>query len=175
MPTTVHLVKRLVARIDEVMFREWLGADVVLVPIPRHAPLRRGALWVPHRLADAMVDHGLGAEVRVLLRRINVVPKAAFSRSAAEGRLHRTHYESLLVEGMLTAPREVLLIDDVVATGATFYGAATLLQEAYPDALIRCFAAVQSVAIERFHDLFAPGTSQIRPKRNGTTWRRLMK
>jgi len=49
--------------------RELFAGNPCLVPAPSSFLLLKGALWVPLNLARALVNVGLGGQVRPLLRR----------------------------------------------------------------------------------------------------------
>ena len=42
------------------------------------------------------------------------------------------HYESISVQGILSEPEEILLVDDVVTRGVTLLGCANRLADAFP-------------------------------------------
>ncbi|MDQ3902584.1 MAG: hypothetical protein M3247_02875 [Thermoproteota archaeon] len=44
------------------------------------------------------------------------------------------------------APTEILLVDDVITRGATFFGAANRLKVAFPTSRIRAFAAMRTIS-----------------------------
>jgi predicted amidophosphoribosyltransferase len=54
------------------------------------------------------------------------------------------HLASLVLDGQLTNPEQVTLVDDVLTQGRTMIGCALLLHEAYPDAQIRAFAMIRT-------------------------------
>lgn len=144
------------------ILKDFFDAADVLVPIPSSRP------GSPHgscsgRLAEAMVEQGLGARAWGGLRRIRAVPKSA---AAAPGRRPAvlTHYLSLRVEPVESTPGDgrLLLIDDVVTRGRTLFAAATRLHEAFPGARIRAFALVRTLGFADGLDrLFDPCVGRI--------------
>lgn len=54
-------VGRLLAHPDGTAIRALFGPDVVLVPTPGSAPLKKNSLWVPQRICDALLRGGLAA------------------------------------------------------------------------------------------------------------------
>ncbi|MDG7031901.1 MAG: phosphoribosyltransferase, partial [Nitrososphaerota archaeon] len=50
------------------------------------------------------------------------------------------------VQGRLSEPESVLLIDDIITRGATLLGAANRLADAFPNARISAFAAMRTVS-----------------------------
>ncbi len=125
-------------------FPNFFGSDITLVPVPGHAPLAPGAISTPQRIAMALHENGLGAEVVPLLERRQRVQKSAFAAPHERPRA-RDHYESLAISPSLLRPRKVLLIDDFVTRGATLLGAAARIHTVLPDVEIRGFALVRSI------------------------------
>lgn len=129
-----------------------------LVPLPGHSLYREGALWPSLRIANALLDAGVGNHVCSCIRRVVPVPKSAWA-SPGERPTPRTHYESFRVEPQLIPPPEVLLVDDVVTRGSTMIGASARLMESFPELpRIRAFsiARTERVTLNRNADMFAP-------------------
>jgi adenine/guanine phosphoribosyltransferase-like PRPP-binding protein len=103
-------------------------------------------LWVPHRIAMAMVGMGFGKEVAPLLVRTRSVPKAHLARSSKDRSTVTDHYESMRVQTTLSEPGEIVLVDDVVTQGATLLGAANRLASAFPGTPIRAFAIMRTIS-----------------------------
>ena len=103
----------------------YAGTVDVVVPMPLHADKLRARGYNPSALLARPVARALGLPLRVdwLLRRRATRNQAGLSR---EARLHN-------VRGAFSAkpvhPRRVLLIDDVVTTGATLEAAANTLRD----------------------------------------------
>jgi hypothetical protein len=128
------------------IFGTFFSASPTLVPVPRSTLPTRDGLWVPDQLCHALRGQGLGAEVAPLLERSEPIPKAARSLSVDRPTASR-HYETLRARPGLSAPTEILLVDDVVTAGATLLGSASRLAEAFPDVPIRAFAAVRTISL----------------------------
>jgi predicted amidophosphoribosyltransferase len=109
-------------------FASFFQTNTVLVPIPKSSLMRHGTLWVPHRLATALVDCSLGKEVANILNRVRPVRKAAWSTPDSRP-LPQEHYESMEIQKTLSEPSDILLIDDIITRGATLLGAASRLAE----------------------------------------------
>ena len=78
-------------------------------------------------------------------------------------------YRTMGVTSMLTEPKEILLVDDVVTRGATFLGAASRLAEACPRAHIKAFAAMRTVSNENeLHNIIDPRKGNITQTTHGT-------
>jgi adenine/guanine phosphoribosyltransferase-like PRPP-binding protein len=129
-------------------------------------------LWVPERIAVAMVGVGIGKIVASCIVRVKPVPKAAFS-VPADRPTPLVHYESTVVQGLLSEPDEIVLVDDIVTRGATLLGVANRLADAYPKTFIRAFAAMRTISSpNEFEKEYDPckGTIELRPQ--GDTLRR---
>lgn len=150
----------------------FLSPDAVLVPVPKSALWKEGSLWVPDQLASSMVQVGLGGSVARLLVRTAAIPKAATSISSNRPTALR-HYQTLAVQKDLMPTPEIVLVDDVVTSGAALLGSANRLLETYPDTPIRGFAAIRTISDSLlFEKVTHPiaGTITLRP--NGLCLRR---
>jgi len=66
-------------------FLDFLGEDVVLVPVPRSAPFRsEDAAWPARRICETIASRRLSAGVEVLLERHTAVKKSALARKGTE-------------------------------------------------------------------------------------------
>jgi phosphoribosylpyrophosphate synthetase len=116
----------------------------VLVPATSTSLMKPDSLWVPLRIANALQEFGLGSQVSTCLRRTHPLPKAATSSSgnrpsAAE------QYASQEVQKLIDEPKSIVIVDDVVTTGATLVGSAKLLAEVFPQTKISAFASLRTV------------------------------
>ena len=76
-------------------------------------------------------------------------------------------FETVAVHGSIAdpPPEKFLLVDDIVTRGATLFGAANRLLEAFPKAQVRAFAAMRTVSVpSKFENMYDPqsGTTQYR-------------
>lgn len=142
--------------------------DVVCVPAPRsHMPIRDG-LWVPHRIASAISALGMARGCFACLKRTKSVPKAAYSPPAARPTV-QDHHSSLQVDSdvLLGKPTVILLVDDVVTTGATLLAGISRLKEVFTEATVLGFAAVRTISNpDEFSAFLEPriGTIELRGK-----------
>lgn len=157
---------------DELPFGSFFQPTMILVPTPKSTLMRPDTLWVPDRLARALVNIGLGSEVAQCLKRIKPVPKATLSEPS-ERPTAIQHYESMSIQGSLSQPDEIVLIDDIVTRGATLLGAANRLADAFPGTLIRAFAAMRTISNPaEFESWVRPCTGIIELRESGDTLRR---
>jgi hypothetical protein len=152
-------------------FPGFFGSEVMLVPVPGHAPLARGARLISGRIAGALTSAGLGAGVSELLARVELVPKSAFA-SPAERPKTDAHYRSIEVTSRLARPHRILLVDDVVTRGATLLGSASRLAEAFPGVDIRAFALLRPVTEGEISTIRQPCVGTIEMDELGACWRR---
>jgi hypothetical protein len=136
--------KEVKERITTLPFAHFFRGNPILVPIPKSSLMKPGTLWVPQRLANALVRNELGIAVEESLIRVVPLPKAATSSirpTVAE------HYSSLTiqVQKKLSEPKEILLVDDVITRGDAMLGAAHRLRDAFPEVHIRAFAAMRTM------------------------------
>ncbi len=157
--------------INSMPFATLFQPTPVLVPVPSSSLMRAGTLWVPQRLAAALADQGLGQVVSCLVR-TQAVPKAAQSPARLRPTARR-HYETLEVQGRLSEPESVLLIDDIITRGATLLGAANRLADAFPNARISAFAAMRTVSNpDEFQREYDPQMGNVRLREDGSALRR---
>lgn len=144
----VKIIAQNIARIPE--FRDALGPETVLVPIPRSAPLKTpSALWPARRICEALVGNGLGLEVVPLLERHTAVQKSA---TALPGQRPDPidHYNStsIAVGLPLIMASKITLVDDFITRGSHFLGMYPLVKAAYGDREIFCFAMMRTNSYE---------------------------
>lgn len=132
-------------KMPELPFASFFQPNTILIPIPKSSLMQRNTLWVPERIATALVKIGVGKSATSCLVRAKPVRKSAFCTSA-ERPMALEHYETMSVQGSLSPPEEILLIDDIVTRGATLLGAANRLLDAFPQTRIRAFAAMRTIS-----------------------------
>lgn len=164
----VYAVNRM--RGEERDLGDLLAPDVVLIPVPRSAPFppgQRNALWVPDRICEALNAAGYGSGVLRCLVRVTSVAKSAGARPGERPAAWQ-HLESMEVRRTLVPPDRITLVDDVVTKGATLIAAASLVQEAFPRAVVRCFSLVRTMGlVPDVQQLVDPVVGEIRFDRGG--------
>lgn len=116
-------------------FGRLFDSKPILVPMRSTSLMKPNSLWVPLRIATAMQRRGLGREVSACLQRKYPLQKAATSASGSRPTVAE-QYDSQEVQKLIADPESLLLVDDVVTSGATLVGSAKRLEEAYPKAKI---------------------------------------
>lgn len=138
-----------------------LTSDCALVPVPGAALRVTDGLWVPERLARAMIASGFGSQVLPCVTRTVAVQKSATALPGQRPSAH-DHYNSMAVETRLAWPSKLLLVDDVVTKGASLIGAASRLREAAPHSRIVGFAMVRTLrSSAEFQSWFNPVVGRI--------------
>jgi predicted amidophosphoribosyltransferase len=166
------VARKVQQKLNELPFASFFHPNSILVPVPKSSLMQPHTLWVPERIAKALVSVGIGEQVVSCLIRAEAVPKAALS-SPKERPTANHHYESLSVQGSLGKPDEIVLIDDVVTRGATLMGCANRLIDAFPQCHIRAFAAMRTISnANEFESVYSPCVGTIDLCETGDTFRR---
>jgi predicted amidophosphoribosyltransferase len=146
--------------------------STILVPVPKSSLQLRNSLWVPERIANALVEQGLGRQVAPILKRISSIPKAAFC-SPGQRPLASVNYESLRVIRLLEVPEKILVVDDVITRGATILGSASKILDVYSGVEISAFAMLRTMSYpDEFERILDPCVGEIELHNDGTTVRR---
>lgn len=153
-------------------FFSFFQPDTILIPTPKSSLMRPDTLWVPERIATALVRIGLGKEVVSCVVRKKPVPKSA-SSLPSERPTPAVHYDSMIVQGRLSEPNEIVLVDDIVTRGSTLLGAANRLADIFPETHIRAFAAMRTISNpDEFNKVNDPCIGTIELRASGDTIRR---
>lgn len=145
--------------------------DAILIPVPNSTLAKVNTLHPSRMLAYALTRQGLGSDIAECLFRVRYVGKSAWS-SPGNRPTPDKHHESMKVARMLTTPKNIVLVDDIVTTGSTFLGAAWRLTDAYPSARITAFAAMRTISDEsEFVEVVHPCKGTIKLTAYGKTTR----
>ena len=111
---------------------------------------------------QACLPKALAARILRCLERTRLVPHAS---SAAPGQRPNPpdHYASITVRSPRPRahPNRITLVDDVITRGSSFVGMVPRIQEAFPDASVRCFALVRTISTGDVDAIFAPTAGTI--------------
>ncbi len=153
------------------VLQPFLNQVVILVPVPRSAPLAKNALWPAKVIADVLVSNGYGREMRTLIKRTVAVPKSSASPAAARPLIPK-HMDSKQVHADLFQLNTITLVDDVLTKGATTVACANLLQAQFPAAKIRIFAMIRTQGlIEKIEKIVDPSVGKIIGHNSGKSYR----
>lgn len=145
---------------------------VALVPVPRSslAPERGPFHWPARSLCSALVAAGLAVEVVPLLKRTTALEKSSLGGARGVQRQQQT----LLIAEHAWPDREVVLVDDVITSGASMMGCALVLEERFPNIeLLAGFAAMRTVSSPtEFTSTRAPSSGRIVLRAGGACQRR---
>ncbi|HKX45737.1 MAG TPA: hypothetical protein VJP77_03480 [Planctomycetota bacterium] len=141
-----YIASRLIEEVESDLLGRELPPDALLVPIPRSGLQKRGDLWPAFRIATALHAKGLGGGVVALLSRAEALPRSASRRSSSERNSVTDQVRTLRVDGTPGPGDSIVLIDDVVTSGATLLGAARALVGATAVRSVRGFAAFRTVS-----------------------------
>jgi hypothetical protein len=123
-------------RLDDAA-RAVFGGHPMLVPVPGSSLTKPHTVWPSRRVCEELVGQGLGDEVVAIVSRTIAVLKSA--GSATRPTLDQ-HLASLAVQGRLSPPSRLLLVDDVVTSGTTMMACAIKLAQAFPGVPVSGFA-----------------------------------
>lgn len=154
------------------MLTSWANAPaLVLVPVPRSSlhpdePFH----WPAREIARALVERGIGERVVELLERWKPVAKSA----TGGPRNAHTHSQSLRPAASFPPTNSVLLVDDIITSGATVMGAALCLQRAFPGiGEVGAFAAMRTVTEpSEFEHIRDPAKGSVHLREDGLCRRR---
>lgn len=146
---------------QEAKLSDYFPFGTILVPVPRSSLSSECGLWPAKRITEALSEVGIGMSVDCL-RRIQAVPQSSRSKSKNRPK-PLEHYNTMEVQGTLTRPSRIVLVDDVVTSGATILAAASRIKEAFPDVQPEAFAVVKTVSDQNaFVEWYVPQTDMIK-------------
>jgi hypothetical protein len=140
------LVKLFSERISGTELNGFFGDNPMLVPAPRSSPVTKFGLYPAKIICQNLVECGLGKEVQPLLERAKAVPKAAFQKNPDDRPTIPMHYASMRVVKELGKPNSIVVVDDVITSGAMLIASASKLKDSFPDSIIRAFALMRTMS-----------------------------
>ncbi len=159
---TEYIAKGIKNNLEKLLFADFFKVNPILIPTPSSSLTKANTLWVPQRLATALVNNGLGKKVSSCLERTSPLRKSHTSSSVNRPKAQE-HYDTMAVQKELSEPNEILLIDDFITRGSTFIGAANILKDAFPNANIRAFAGIKTISKpENFRKIYDPCIGKIK-------------
>jgi hypothetical protein len=173
-PTAIseRIAQRIKQNMAELPFYSFFRPNSILVPTPKSSLMMPNTLWIPERIAAAMVKAGIGKAVATCLVRNTPVRKAAYSQPCDRPTAQQ-HYESMSVQGHISERDEILLVDDIITRGSTLIGSANRLALAFPHCRIRAFGAMRTISNpDEFENIIAPCIGTIELSQTGDTFRR---
>ncbi len=174
MPMSHYVADVLKNLVDEGYFSEFFQSDVILVPMPRSAPLKKGQLWPAYQIANAMENKELGVVVP-LIQRLMPIQKSSYAPPSKRPK-PADHFNSMGINKTAELDLDferIVLVDDIVTRGHTFMGAGWRLMVTYPDVEIKAFAAMQTISDKsKFKRYFYPAKGVINYWANSGTCRR---
>lgn len=143
---------------------EFFSPSTLLVPVPRSSLMKKGMLWVPMQMVEALSEVGLG-RVAPLLYRTEAIPKAARSISSERPKAER-HFLTIGVRPHVEISSDysgdMLIVDDVITAGATMLGSASRIKASFPKCRVKGFAGVRTVSLpSTFMGFVDPRVGQI--------------
>ena len=149
-PVIPHLISMMAEKKELYSFiSNVFTANCALVPVPGHSEERKSKTSESTRSTERICEQiiqtmGFGITFRALSR-TKTVAKAAWTKSG-ERLKWREHYNTIAaVEPSLSLGiTSLVLVDDVITSGSTMYGAYKRLQEAFPRLPITCFSLIRA-------------------------------
>jgi predicted amidophosphoribosyltransferase len=140
-----YLVRRMHGRLQGSPLENFIPSNAILVPAPRSSPTKSGSLHPTKVICRQMIEHGIGGEMKELLERSKAVPKAAIAKTIEDRPTVQEHFSSMKIMQELGVDKPLVLVDDVVTTGAMLLASVSRLQEAFPNYPVYTFALFRTI------------------------------
>ena len=157
-------------------FNQFFHNGTVLIPIPSSNPDLPPEDWPSTLIAEQMVTQRLAMGIEAVLRRSTKIRKSAVS-APKERPNPEDHAKTLnCLEAQSNLPLQITLIDDVFTRGATLLGAAKVMKQAFPNAMIQAFTLFWTCRrYERLKTMNMPVTGTLKIGTKGQPVRRKRK
>ena len=128
---------------------DFLKLAGTLVPVPTSQIQQPDSLWPGKRIAEELLEVGVGRRIEFALSRTRTVRRS--SQSASEERLKpEEHVASIEATAIRSQSGVITLVDDVVTRGSTMVACAALIQQLMPGATVQGLALAR---VDRDSDL----------------------
>lgn len=172
-----HVLDFIFSKLEQAITRPPLrayfaGAPPAVIAAPGSSLTQPHSVACPPAIADCFKLSGLAVRVLPPVHRMTPVPKAAYSRPSARLKA-ADHYKTMGLPKVVLVdpPDDILVVDDVVTSGATLLAAVAVTREAYPNARVRAFAVARTGQVPAGR-IDEPVVGVIQMKPDGRTVRR---
>ncbi len=144
--TIMKAVESLGKNLENAGFKDYLGKDLTLVPVPKRHPRVDGALWPAERICYALLKVGIGTSIERCIEREKPVRRSATS-NIGERPTVAEHLDTLICKIPSVTSRRFLLVDDVLTKGATVVASAQALLKVVPSVEVSAFCLVRTMGL----------------------------
>jgi hypothetical protein len=166
----VPIISQKIAEIIKInyslFFNDFFGDNAFLVPMPRSAPLTKGATWPAKIICQEFLSESLCADVGEILVRKHKVPKSSFQTGGHNRPDIQTHYDSFEIHPLLVPYKNIIVIDDVLTLGRTSTAAVMRLKEHFPNHNIKVFSLMRTRSKDNQNILLEPKIGKMKFRTN---------
>ncbi len=146
----VSLIEHFVRRIPSIVQRvEWwrLDGSWLAVPVPASRPTQSNAVWAAKSICLMLAKYGLVRDVAEIVTRTVALPVKAAHSPPGKRPKPKDHYETMAATAPVHGhPSKILLVDDVLSSGATIGGTAARIWDVLPGCELAAFAMARTVS-----------------------------
>jgi predicted amidophosphoribosyltransferase len=143
-PNISKLVAEIIKTDCPLIFNNFFGDNTFLVPMPRSAPLTKGATWPAKIICQEFLKQSLCADFGEILVRKHKVPKSSFQTGGDNRPSIQMHYDSFKINSTIVPYENIIVIDDVLTLGRTSTAAVMRLKEHFPNHNIKVFSVMRT-------------------------------